>query len=220
MTICDSARVVLNELPTPLTLSSGIFSEQEEVNSAQDAGEPQPRLAAAPFDDLDGDVVVRATDGVHFYVYKCLLSLVSLVFKDVFLLCSGSDQTQESFRGKLCVQVGDDSESLFQVLSWRDPRVVTTSFTLKGLQATLSLAAKYDMQCVIQRVERSMTLSKELITVSPVAVYAIAIRYGFKDMTRAAARALLYVLLAGRSMKAAMAEYMRAVADAIDSVVA
>ncbi|KAI0318773.1 hypothetical protein OF83DRAFT_1082715 [Amylostereum chailletii] len=38
----------------------------------------------APFDDDDADVVLRSSDGVHFRVYRVILSKASPLFKDVF----------------------------------------------------------------------------------------------------------------------------------------
>lgn len=42
------------------------------------------RLAEAPFNDTQADLILRSSDGVHFRVFKTVLSLASLTFADMF----------------------------------------------------------------------------------------------------------------------------------------
>jgi len=165
-----------------------------------------PQVADTPFNDLEGDVVLRTTDGVHFYVHKFLLSLVSPVFKDLFLLPESKDVSQELFQNKPCISVDDDSCSLFQVLSWCDPRVLSISQKGEHLQSALRLADKYDMKCITQRLEKSLGECMELINASPIEMYILAIQYGFKDLAKKAAKASLSVPLAQRPKIPALRE--------------
>ncbi|KDR80778.1 hypothetical protein GALMADRAFT_241213 [Galerina marginata CBS 339.88] len=167
------------------------MSSQEQLT---DANTSTHTIASQPFDDPDGDVVLRTTDNVHFISYKVLLSLASLFFKDMFTHADGADPSQETYDGRSCIAVQDDSDGLYQLLSWWDPRG-RPSKALKDFSASLVLADKYGMIGVIKRIEDELVASEAVIKEECVRVYAIARQFHLDNLAKAAARASLSVNL-------------------------
>jgi hypothetical protein len=50
----------------------------------QASRKPPEKVAEAPFNDLEADLILRSSDEVHFYVVKKILTLASPVFADKF----------------------------------------------------------------------------------------------------------------------------------------
>jgi hypothetical protein len=143
-----------------------------------------------PFNaNTESDFILVTSDSIYFYVHKLLLSIVSPVFKSMFML--PPDESQEVYDGRPCVKLADMSKSLLLLLSWCDPRCLTRSADLNDLQLVLELADKYGMDIVMKHVESSMIGMKDTISARPVVMYAIATRFRLENLAHAAAKVTL-----------------------------
>ncbi|PBK99746.1 hypothetical protein ARMGADRAFT_878807, partial [Armillaria gallica] len=124
------------------------------------------------FNDMGADLILRSSEGVHFYVHKPLLSLASPVFRDMFNI----GQTPLTFQGGIpVVQMSEDSDVLHKLLVWCDPRSVPLpeQFAIDDISRVLSLTDKFMMEGVASRV--GMLLFK-YAEKQPAHVYALAYR--------------------------------------------
>lgn len=149
----------------------------------------------APFDDPTADVVLRSSDNVDFHVHKLLLSLVSPVFETMFTLPQTSIESNEGVSTKSglpIITLAEDSEVLWKLLTWCDPRCVTAMDEQVDIQIALQLADKYDMSAITNRaMEALRRLSTSEVKQEPMGMYAIACKHGFQDIALSAAKAVL-----------------------------
>jgi hypothetical protein len=149
----------------------------------------------SPFDQpKNADVILLSSDDEKFYVRKALLILASDVFASMFTLPQGTQEGGENFEHFPVVRVGDGKAALYQLLRWCDPRCIP-SWKLENIELALSAADKYDMQGVMERISQVLTFTGALVTADPVKLYAIGIRYGFKELARTAAKEALCLKL-------------------------
>ncbi|KAK7024435.1 hypothetical protein VNI00_016286 [Paramarasmius palmivorus] len=83
-----------------------------------------PKVAAAPFDASDADVILHTSDNVHFYIYRLILTLVSPFFRDMFTLPNpdASDANDgKKANGLPVIPVTEDSVSLDRTLRFVYP---------------------------------------------------------------------------------------------------
>lgn len=151
-------------------------------------------LAKSPFDDPNADVILRSSDNVDFYVFKFLLSLMSPVFRDMFILPqtfeahSPSGDCDADWRdGKPIVRVSEDSHIIETLLRYCDPRCKPVIENLGDVQLVLDAADKYDMLAVEKCIEEVLK-APQFVEQEPVRVFAIACRYKLEEATRLAAR--------------------------------
>ncbi|KAK0501580.1 hypothetical protein EDD18DRAFT_1347662 [Armillaria luteobubalina] len=143
-------------------------SRTEETIPTDDA----TTIASFPFDDTGADLILRSSDGVHFYVHKALLSLASPVFKDMFNIGQAPQTLQD---GIPVVQMSEYSHVLHKLLVWCDPRSITLpgQFTFLDISRVLSLTDKFMMEGVTSRVAMLLTKHVDML---PAHVYALAHR--------------------------------------------
>ncbi|KAJ7636243.1 hypothetical protein FB45DRAFT_906194 [Roridomyces roridus] len=140
-----------------------------------------------PFDKVAGaDAILRSSDGVDFCVHRAILSLASPVFETMFRL--PQPQPQDSNSGPIDLPVVDVSErsvALERALRFFYPGTHPDSKTLEELGEAIDVLMKYDVQCQVPALKHRL---EHYHASSPLRVYAIAIRHGWKDAAVAAAR--------------------------------
>jgi hypothetical protein len=131
--------------------------------------------AGAPFDDpSDGDLIIRSSDGVMFYVYKFILSLASPVFKDMLALGQQDNEAE-----KPTVDVFEDNETWKNLLRFIDPRATASDqLPLSLIKDMLYTSQKYQMVNVRSKFGYHL---KHFITSKPVDVYICAAELSSED---------------------------------------
>jgi hypothetical protein len=152
-------------------------------------------IAQAPFNNPDGDIILRSTNGVDFHVFKLILSLVSPVFKDVFTL---SQELQSDKSSALLIPVEESSTTLQSLLLLCYPAVAATPTfnSLDDAKAVMEAAKKYDMGEVLNRAG-NLVMAQFLQTES-LELYALSCRFGWKDHAQTAAARTLEIKNLGR----------------------
>ncbi|KAG1746522.1 uncharacterized protein EDB91DRAFT_1079875 [Suillus paluster] len=100
--------------------------------------------ALAPFNDPDGDIILRSADGVDFHDFKLVLSLISPV---MFTLPQHESQ--------LCVPVIpviEHSTILHPLLLLSYPGADPTFDSFDNARAVMEAARKYDMEAISDRI--------------------------------------------------------------------
>ncbi|KAH9965379.1 hypothetical protein BC827DRAFT_1184234 [Russula dissimulans] len=134
--------------------------------------------AQAPFNDKRADFILRSSDEnpVHFHVFKYILSVASPIFVDMFSIPLPASQKSNEVQ---VVPLSEDSEtldlSLRHIYPVRSPKVVE----LRQTHMLAEFVHKYDVDAMKQDVTCYLT---EAIDRDPVGVYAIAIKYGYRDV--------------------------------------
>jgi hypothetical protein len=145
------------------------------------------KLAPAPFDDAQADFVLRSSNNVpvDFHVSKAILSVASPVFADMFGIPS-----QEPRDNTPVVAVSEDSEaldlSLRHIYPVRSPKIAH----IRQVQKLAEFSDKYQVEALEEVVERHLA---NTVHSDPVGVYVIAVKYGYKGIRKAAARASLSI---------------------------
>ncbi|KAJ7288566.1 hypothetical protein C8J57DRAFT_1280745 [Mycena rebaudengoi] len=153
--------------------------------------------AGAPFDDPEtADLVLQTSDGVNFFVYKLILSLVSPIFKDMFALPQPEPDPNATVADVAhpVVPVAEDSETLERILSWCDPRASPLIGSVEDIQVLLRVADKYCMEKVTKRVGEMLAYGLPSLCplgADSVRFYAIAIRYRLDGLAQKAAKCSL-----------------------------
>jgi len=149
------------------------------------ATEPTATVLLSPrFRADDADVVIRAAGKVDFRVHKCILSLVSPIFKDMFTI----PQPPADTPGVLPhVDVVDSPETWENILQTIYPMPHPTISKLHDLESLLLAAKKYEMEFVIDLHKRSFE-DRKFIREDPLHLYAIACAGGFEDQAKYVAR--------------------------------
>jgi hypothetical protein len=104
-----------------------------------------------PFDDPNGDVILRSRDNVDFRTFKLILSLASDVFNGMFSLPlpSTADSDQVFKDGLPVIPMGEESSSLRRLLLFCHPGKAPE---VGGLPEVQRVAMKYEMGEVARRV--------------------------------------------------------------------
>lgn len=162
--------------------------------------QPESRLdlvdAAAPFDRLNADVILRTSDNVDFRFYKLLLSLASPFFANMFALpqpCPLDKAADQTKYGLPVIPVAEKSHVLQKLLRFCSPVYDTKLPVLENLDIVMSVldaADKYDMKCVGKFIVKMIT-APEFLEQEPMRVFAIACRYRAEMETNIAARYML-----------------------------
>ncbi|KAI0255768.1 hypothetical protein BJV78DRAFT_1119142, partial [Lactifluus subvellereus] len=148
---------------------------------------PTP-LANAPFDDSRADLTLRSGDGVHFRIFKIILSLASPVFADMFSIPEPESTSEGAHGVPTVVTVSEDSKSLDLSLRHLYPVPSPTGVGLREARILAEFARKYQVDALESVITRHLT---DAIEDDPAGVYAIAVTYGHKDIGAKAARAAL-----------------------------
>ncbi|KAJ7142775.1 hypothetical protein C8R44DRAFT_658320 [Mycena epipterygia] len=132
-------------------------------------------VPAYPFNIVNGDVILRSSDGADFHVYKAILSLVSPVFQTMFTL-----PQSESSPIVPVITLQENSTILDRSLRFFYPGAQPTVATLEELRDVIEvLISKYDMQSIVPIAKQHF---KKYISTHPVASYAVALTYEWKDV--------------------------------------
>jgi hypothetical protein len=130
-----------------------------------------------PFVYEDADIVLRSSDGVDFRVHKLIISLAS-----TDLIDNNSIVQDDALP---VITVSEDGRTLAKLLELCYPVTYSYLWNLDTAHEILGAATKYKMTKVIQLAKmQCMGLIKE----APLRVYFTAIRYGWKEEARMAAK--------------------------------
>lgn len=138
----------------------------------------------APFDDEDGDVILRLSDGVDFRLYKVVLAKASPVFHGMFTLPDSHPTGDPQI-----VTMTEDADTLEGLVRFCYPVRRPPFKSLDLLVSVISAATKYDMldvrSDIIQREDTFLSNSP------PIRVYLLACVWKIPRFARRAARQLL-----------------------------
>ncbi|KAJ8591847.1 hypothetical protein M405DRAFT_764399 [Rhizopogon salebrosus TDB-379] len=150
--------------------------------------------AQAPFDDPNGDVTLRSSDGVDFHVFKFILSFVSPVFKDMFTLPQGS---QSDIPSVPVIPVEENSITLNSLLLLCYPASTAATFnSFEEGKAVLEAAKKYDMEGAIRRT--GDIIMAQFLPTNSLELYALSCRFGWQHHAQTAATQTLEIKDLGR----------------------
>lgn len=143
-----------------------------------------PSIASHPFNNtITTDLVLRTPDAVDFYVHKCILSIVSPFFEQMFTLDQSSSHTTDR---QSVIDVSERSTTLDALLRLCypvfEPDIPTPSFAVKVIAA----AQKYDMQPIVSRLKVPL---RAFIAHTPLVVFAISCNHQLDDVAWEAALA-------------------------------
>ncbi|KAG1881057.1 hypothetical protein F4604DRAFT_1992873 [Suillus subluteus] len=152
--------------------------------------------AEAPFDNPDGDIILRSTvDSVDFHTSKDILSLMSPVFKDMFTLPQNGLKSGVS--SVPVIPVAESSATLKSLLLLYYPTATSKAFSsFSHAVAVMEAARKYDMQVVLSR-----TVDLVIAQFLPdrvLELYALFCQLGWQDRAQIAATRTLEIKDLGR----------------------
>ncbi|KAG2345765.1 hypothetical protein BDR05DRAFT_1057954 [Suillus weaverae] len=151
--------------------------------------------ANAPFDNPDGDIILRSTtDRVDFYLFKAILSLISPVFKDMFTL--PQNDLQSGVSSIPVIPVAESSATLESLLLLCYPATTPAFDSLDIAKAVMETAKKYDMQAVLSRAA-DLAMSQFLPT-HFLELYALSCRFRWQHHAQTAATRSLEIKNLGR----------------------
>lgn len=158
---------------------------------AEPDGQSEIKEAAAPFNRRNVDVILRSCDSVDFRVWKAILTEASPFFEDLFSLPQPDAQDsgqQPSDDGLPIIPMSEDSAVLDSLLRLCYPTRDPEFESLEKLRPIMEAAVKFLMEEPLRRLkERLLIFAVE----SPIRVYAIAIKCGWEEEARKAARCCL-----------------------------
>ena len=141
------------------------------------------KLAEAPFDDAQADLILQSSDEVQFRVFKNILSLTSPIFTDMFSIPSPPSQNPHD--EIQVVPVSEDSIALDVALRHIYPVRNPKGDTLHFASILAEFARKYQVDALDTFITSYLTESVER---DPVGVYSIAVTYGYNSIGTNAAR--------------------------------
>ena len=144
------------------------------------------KLAPAPFDDEQADLILQSSDKVHFRVFKLILSLASPIFADTFNISLPPSEKPDEVQ---VVPLSEDSTALEVALRHIYPvRTTAKADKLHYASILTEFAQKYQVEALDRFITGYLADSIER---DPVGVYAIAVSNGYKDIGANAARSCL-----------------------------
>lgn len=151
-----------------------------------------PASASPPFDGPEGDVILRTSDSVDFWVLKGILGLASPVFQTMFTLPQPSDSQEDPAQPPV-IPISESSRAIDLLLRLcypiEAPRLAEQSLTRIG--DVLAAALKYEIAVVVGRARKALRKCAEQSSKNAIAAYAIACHLKLADEARLAAMACL-----------------------------
>lgn len=166
------ALLFLSQTQTHFIVKSPRMQEED-----QDLG---VKVAAAPFDDQNADIILRSSDKVEFRVHSIILSLASQFFKDTFTLPQSRTPQPDANR----IDLAEDSIIVDKMLRFCYPGPEPPFSSAKDLSPVIDVLVKYAMDAVLPR---ARSILAGFFDRDPVRVFAISHRYRWCNMARAAA---------------------------------
>lgn len=169
--------------PAPSPVDDSIEGDETTTYPPPPASDPPLRLRA-PYDRLDGDVILRCSDNVGFRVHRLILVLASPVFADMFSLPQPATAESESAVSPPTIDLTEDSKTILPLLDACYPFGDPTLDDLDTIDRVLDAAAKYDVAKATQFSQRRL---HAFVSWEPLRAFAIACRMHFEDLAKAAA---------------------------------
>jgi len=142
------------------------------------------------FDAEDADLILRAADCGEFRVHRCILSVASPVFRDMFTFPQPLDAADHLPH----VDLQESTTTLDILLRYIYPIPSPKIENFTTLTNVLASAEKYGAEGVTSRLRT--ILSSQFLDLDPLRVYAIACRWSFLEEAKLASTRTVYVDLA------------------------
>jgi hypothetical protein len=149
-----------------------------------------------PFIYPNSDVILRSSDGEDFCAHTMILSVASAFFADMFMLPQPSSD-EKKHEEKPVVDMMEDARTLECLLRLVYPVADPVLDTLSSATLVLAAALKYQMDEAISIVRAMFAAYTKS---EPVRTYAMAIKHGWKEEAKAAARVALRYPLIGPAL--------------------
>ncbi|KAJ8581884.1 hypothetical protein M405DRAFT_938058 [Rhizopogon salebrosus TDB-379] len=159
-----------------------------------DVKETYPSTAQAPFDNPDGDIILRSADGVNFHVFKLILSLASPGYQGMFML--PQDMTQTDASPIPIIPMAESSTTLESLLLLCYPAANPTFDSLDHMKAVIEAARKYGMGGAISRAGDLVMAQFPLA--DSLELYALSCIFGWKKLAQTVAMQTLKIKDLGR----------------------
>ena len=143
---------------------------------------------AYSFTAEDADLVLRSADSKEFRVHKCILSIASPIFRDMFSLPQPHESTQHNLPH---VDLPETAETLDILLRYIYPIPSPKIEDFNALTSVLTSAEKYAAEGVTSRL-RTILVSPLFLDLNPLRVYAMACRWSFLDEAKLASTYTVY----------------------------
>ncbi|KAF9647389.1 hypothetical protein BDM02DRAFT_3084895, partial [Thelephora ganbajun] len=140
------------------------------------------------FDAEDADLILRSANCEEFRVHRCILSIASPVFRDMFAFPQPHDPNHELAHVDLPETTATLDILLRYIYPIPSPKIV--DFTT--LSNVLVAAEKYGAEGVTSRL-RTILVSSHFLDIDPLRVYAIACRWSFLEEAKLASTRTVYV---------------------------
>ncbi|KAG2365009.1 hypothetical protein BDR07DRAFT_1459318 [Suillus spraguei] len=149
-------------------------------------------IASAPFNNPNHDIILRSADGVDFYHFKLILSLVSPIFGDMFTLPQNASELA------VPVLVTEPSTILHPLLLLSYPSASADPIfsSIDDAKAVLEAAQKYEMDAVLYRI--GDIIAAQFLSKIPLGVYGVSCLAGYRHHARRAATRSLEIKNLGR----------------------
>ena len=145
------------------------------------------------FDAQDADLILRSADREEFRVHRCILSIASPVFRDMFAFPQPNDSPHHLPH----VDLPETAATLDILLRYIYPIPSPKIEDFATLTNALVSAEKYGAEGVISRL-RTILVSSHFLNLDPLRVYAIACRWSFIEEAKLASARTVYVDLVTR----------------------
>ena len=132
----------------------------------------------------DADVIIRAAGAFDFRVHKCILSLISPVFKDMFTIPQPPTDTPGTLPR---VDVTESPGTWEIILRTIYPMPTPVIGSIDDLESLLLAAKKYEMRFVVDSHEYRF-MDRGFMQEDPLRLYAIACACGVEDWAKYVAR--------------------------------
>lgn len=155
--------------------------------------------AQSPFNQPSADITIRTSDHVDFHVHSQILSQASPVFATMFELPQPklpSPPAAGAIATRPVVDVAEDSTALDTLLRLCYPVKSPVLDSAEAIESVLEAALKYDMEWPTEFLTQSL-LKPEVISSSPLRVWAIGCWLKLEDVARHGAEAMFQALPQG-----------------------